>query len=308
VKRYSKFSIKAFRHEGFQVIANVFNPNEIEEMRQEVLRVSPPGIGYPPGDLLSLPGLRHVLLDDRVLSIMHCALGETPVYWGDSSANIELGYAAWHKDNPDRNTMAAPDWEDPYTIFRCAIYLQDHSRHSGGLNVRAGSHLRSAVHGDDPHQGRTVYVASQVGDLVVWPLTMTHSAKGYQLRYLPKLTIEPCPEAHLKMPRLVRGGLRRLGLRVNPLSKSLIRPSEKQRMGLFMTFGKRDHHLTRYIQFLKTRKYMIEQWQTMRYDADAIAATQGKDIDLLNVWETFKHESDLGLENFYAVDPFYQSA
>ena len=74
-----------------------------------------------------------------------------------------------------------------------------------------------------------------------------------------------------------------------------------------MTFGKQDHHLARYIKYLKTRTYMIEQWQTLRYDAEAVAAIQGKDLILWNVWDEIKNEPGLGLENFYTVDGFYAS-
>ncbi len=172
--------VEKFWKEGYLLIRNVFQPGEIEEFRRRVFEANP-----WPGDLLSHPQLRDILLDDRVLSIAAQILGDTPVYYGDSSVNIGRSSPGFHKDNPDRDNDG-PDWKGRYTQIRFGLYLEDHARHSGGLRIMPRSHnsLYCAT-------GKAVSVRSRVGDLVVWNLRTDHSAMATLLRFFPWLYVEP---------------------------------------------------------------------------------------------------------------------
>lgn len=307
MKRMPAFDAEQFRRDGFQVIANVFSRDEVEAMRQAVRGVIGAETGITTRDLLSIPALRPVLLDDRMLRLARLALGTRPCYYGDSSANIGMGQASvWHKDNADRNDAHGPDFRGPYTVLRFGLYLQDHARYSGGVNVRQGSHRPQP--GRDLHAGETVYVASQPGDVVMWPLTMTHAAKGVQLRFPRRWTVEPSPQPHLpgRLPKLADRLARRIGTQLDPLPGLLLCPPHPCRMAIFMDFAQRGPHLDRNLAFLKTREYMVEIWRNSQYDAEALAALQGKDVELYDYWSTIKDEPGIGLENFYATDAYYR--
>jgi hypothetical protein len=64
--------------------------------------------------------------------------------------------------------IRTPDWHGRYTALRFGIYLQDHTTHTGGLNLRDRSHNTVSL-----TTGRTIYLQSAVGDVVVWRLRTT---------------------------------------------------------------------------------------------------------------------------------------
>src|SRR5947209_3238764 len=121
------FSVDSYRENGYALIRDVFSRDEIEELRKNVFASAD-----HKGDLMSNPLLRKVVLDDRVLSIARKILGGTPVYFTDSTCMLGDKSHGYHKDNADREDPNAPDWQSNYTIIRFGLYLQDHSRHSGG--------------------------------------------------------------------------------------------------------------------------------------------------------------------------------
>jgi hypothetical protein len=120
------------------------------------------------------------------------------------------------------------------------LYLQDHSRHSGGLKVRRTSHLRA-----DITSGEIVDVSSQAGDLVVWSLRTTHSGFAVRVRGLPFVRLQPRFEGRL--PAWAR------------------RPQACRRVAAFMTFGTNDAHLRNYVAKHSdldsyADNYLYKQW------------------------------------------------
>src|SRR5690606_35997020 len=131
----------------------------------------------PKGDLLATPGVNEALLDGKLVGIARQILGSDEIFYaGDGSFTVNGTQHGFHKDNADRNDPAAPDWRDPYTILRFGIYLQDHMFHSGGLNLRIGSHTKVSL-----TEGRNIAVRSRIGDVVVWSLRTTHSGNATQV-------------------------------------------------------------------------------------------------------------------------------
>src|SRR3954464_10997710 len=109
----TRVDVPKFWNQGYLLIRNVFSRDEIGEFRRDALEC-----GRRRADLLSHPGLRKALLDDRVLGIAAQILGDTPVYYGDSTANLGQHAFGFHKDNADRDDANAPDWKGKYSQIR----------------------------------------------------------------------------------------------------------------------------------------------------------------------------------------------
>jgi len=271
-----KVDVPAFWQEGYLLIRDVFGKAETEELRKRVLDVVPHGCG----EILSKPFLRKILLDDRVLNIAQQILGGTPVYFGDSACVVGKQSHGWHKDNADRYDDSAPDWQSKYTLIRFGLYLQDHSKHSGGLNVKARSH--NSVSGKEC---RTVYLPTRLGDLVLWNLRTTHSGNALLLRFCRSLHLDPVKAASL--PHL------------------FLAKEDGERAAIFFTLGLDDHHLQRYVAYLKTRAYMVEAWKVVKiHSKDVQEAVKGKNLIIKEVWNEIKGETCIGMNEDYAPIPY----
>src|SRR5690242_5934824 len=117
----------AFHRLGYVVVKQLFGVDEIERLRKltldTVAEYESEGRGFTDpdregatraveGDLLSVPSVRHVLMDPRVLRVMRELLGGTPCYFGDSGIRIgKNGARGWHRDNVNRRRWrGGPDW------------------------------------------------------------------------------------------------------------------------------------------------------------------------------------------------------
>jgi hypothetical protein len=261
-----------FRERGYTVVKGLFEPQEIEALREDAARAmtelerlglsmrehGSEGVGlYSRCDVLSIPQVRHVILDRRLISAIGELLGDRPTYFGESVLRIgKQGARAWHRDNADRvKRFGGLDWQDPYRILRCGVYMQDQARHSGGLAVRPrsnrpGRRIRSVP----------VFVEAEPGDLIVWDLRTVHSGEVVRCRLAPKLPLHPWLQTRLP--------------------QALQLPDERERMVMFMSFGLRGPHLDHYLEYLKTRPQNREIWETSRFGPDVWqqAAEAGLDV------------------------------
>jgi Phytanoyl-CoA dioxygenase (PhyH) len=248
---------EAFAKRGYTIVRGLFDASEAEELRKLVsetfIELEQQGrVGADPGDegtikgvggdLLSIPSLRHVLLDPRILRVAGELLGGEPVYFGDSSVRVGAnGKRAWHRDNVNRRKWRrGPDWHGTYPLLRCGLYLQDHAHHSGGLALRPRSHDAAR-----PLPTLAKLVDTKAGDLVAWNLRTLHSGEVVRMRGLPTLPLNPRVQSRLP-PRL----------RV---------PDDRQRIVLFMGFALADRHLDNYLTYLRTRDYMLAAWEKSRF-------------------------------------------
>jgi hypothetical protein len=93
--------------------------------------------------------------------------------------------------------------------------------------------------------------------------------------------------------------------RAASLPRSFMAKEEGERVGIFFTLGLDDHHLQRYIAYLKTREYMVEIWKTVRFDVnDVQEAVKGKNLIVKEVWEEIKRETCIGMNKDYAPIPY----
>jgi hypothetical protein len=250
---------------GYMVIKNVFTNKEIDIFR-----------GYAEkdknhnGDLLSAKFLSKIITDERIISIYKEATGQDNlVYFGDSTLSYNTSLSGFHKDSKDRQNKDSIEFKDKnYSLLRLGIYLQDHSKHSKGLCLRSDSHLHQSI-----DKGKILNVKSEVGDVIIWKLTTTHSPNAEIISLFPNYAFHP-------------------GL-TKRLPAFLKKKSISPRLALFMGFGVEDHYTEDYIEYLKTREYAIKRWEDSHYDQENIAVLEKKNVRVLTDFNI----ADVNLDN-----------
>jgi hypothetical protein len=270
--RLSAEQVSAFERDGYLLVKGVLPRDEVAALRTcvESLRRRVAGTPecasdplYPKawffvGDALGKPELRdkdYVFLDPRVVDTIASLIGGPLVYFGDSSLQVGEATRGFHKDNVDRSDPSGPDWQGDYTVVRCGLYLQDHSRHSGGLKVRRGSHNFVSR-----HRGRAVNVGTEAGDLVVWSLRTSHSGNVVRMKGLPGVALHPRIEGALPA-----------WLRV---------PEERERIAMFCSFGRPDRHVDRYIEYQRARKDMPPHWRLSGWSPGLVELARSRGVEL----------------------------
>lgn len=237
--------VEHFKRNGYVIVKSVFSKDEVSSLRQKIEAVKARALAsnnYIPdpchsqlvlilGDLPSnkeLKEMDYVLFDERIISCVKQILGEKLVYFGDSSVQTGEGERGFHKDNVDRYDIKGADWQSDYTLIRVGIYLQDHTKLSGGLKLRVRSHCYPSY-----HKGKAIDVKNELGDVVIWSLRTTHSGNNVRLRGLPGLCLHPRLE--LKVPDYLKAA------------------GTEERIAMFATFGAPSSHLDRYIENMVRR-------------------------------------------------------
>jgi hypothetical protein len=268
--------VDGFWKNGWTIVRGVYSPADIKRLR-DAAYWSRKNFG---GDLLANPRLREVLTDGNLVEIARQILGDDKiVYAGDSAFTINRMQRGFHKDNADRVDPNAPDWNGRYTILRFGMYLQDHYRHTGGLNLRHQSHNTP-----DLSVGKNIYVRTRVGDVAVWSLRTSHSGNGTLLKF-PKSSA-PLPRHHNKFP------------------KWLVTAKDGDRIALFAALGLDDAHMARYVDYLKTRKYMCDIWRRSKYDQAALSAAQQAGLIVRDVPAEIADDPDVGQHVDYVPLPY----
>ncbi len=252
-------NLTAFRERGYTIVGGLLEAEEVQRLRSQVIETfaemeQQGRVGTDPGkegtirgldsDLLSIPSLRHVLLDPRLLRVIGELLGGEPVYFGDSSVRFGAnGVRAWHRDNVDRTRRRGQDWHGFYPLLRCGLYLQDHSLHSGGLALRPHSHQSKRLLPTLP-----VLAGSKSGELVAWNMRTVHCGEVVRMRGMPGLALNPRVQSLLPAPMRVA--------------------EDHKRIVLFMAFGLPSSHLDNYVAYLRTRHYMQRSWSNSRFGSE----------------------------------------
>lgn len=271
--------IHAFHRDGLVRVPQVFSQGEIERLRAAAARafvraqarqltLKPAKQEVTPlGDLLSHEGLDYIIFDDRVLSVAEQLVGKGLIYFGDSSVQGGYGPRGMHKDNAERSDPTHTDWTSPHTMIRLGVYLQDHDRWSGGLKVRLGSHNTPRL-----DVGELVDVPSRAGDLLAWSLRISHSGNCVKLRGLPGLSLSEENEARLER-----------------LPSFMSQPRARERIALFLTYGKDDVHLKSYIDkytgpSATPDNYMLQMWRHSVFNSNLEALARAKGCEFRRFW------------------------
>ncbi|WP_112237843.1 phytanoyl-CoA dioxygenase family protein [Kribbella monticola] len=271
-----KVDAAGFWENGWTIVRGVYTADDVQRLR-DAAYWSRKHFG---GDLLANPRLREVLTDGNFVEIARRILGDDKiVYCGDSAFTVNGVQRGFHKDNADRVDPKAPDWNGRYTILRFGVYLQDHYRHTGGLNLRHRSHNTP-----DLIVGKNVYVRTRPGDVAVWSLRTTHSGNATLLRF-PK-SYAALPHQHDKFPSW------------------LVAPRDGDRIALFAALGLDDAHMSRYVDYLKTRKYMCDIWRRSHYDESALSAAEQAGLIVRNVPAEIENDPNVGRNVDYVALPY----
>lgn len=271
-----KIDTEVFWREGYQIVRDVYSADEVRAFRADAMQTRSHG-----GDLLSNPRMARALTDGRMVQVARKLLGSDEiVYAGDSSFTVNSSQHGFHKDNADRDDPLAPDWQGRYTILRFGIYLQDHYRHTGGLNLRARSHNEVSL-----KAGKNVYVRSRTGDLAVWSLRTTHSGNGTLLSFPRWVYPEP---GH------------------NISKRFWWRPAKPDgdRIAVFAALGLDDAHHHRYVDYLKTRKYMVDIWRRSSYDEDTLAVAKSNGLTVRDLPAEIEGDDTAGRNEVWKPIPY----
>ena len=244
---------KQIDEHGWMIIKNVFTKAEIDVFREYAEKDK-----SHIGDLLSAEFLSKIILDERIINLFKECTGDNKlVYFGDSTLSYNSHLCGFHKDSKDRHKKDSIEFKDKnYSLLRLGIYLQDHSEHSKGLCLRSDSHLHQSV-----HKGKIINVKSEVGDVIVWKLTTTHSPNADIVSLLPNYSFHP------KLTKLLPSFLK----------KKSIDP----RLALFMGFGVEDQYTKDYIAYLKTREYAITRWKNSNYKKEVVTAMEQNNVKVI---------------------------
>jgi hypothetical protein len=272
-----KVDVDAFWRDGYQIIPGVYTPEEIKKFREGALASRSHG-----GDLLSNPHMKHALTDGKMAEVAKQILGSDDVWYaGDSSFTVNSNQHGYHKDNADRTDPNAPDWQGRYTILRFGIYLQDHTKHTGGLNLRHASHNTVSL-----TEGKHTYIRNRVGDLAVWSLRTTHSGNGTLLKW-PRWVSPEVPVKPEEFPWYYR-----------------VAKAEGDRMAVFAAIGLDDAHHDRYTEYLKTRTYICNIWRKSPYDDETIAEAERNGLKIRNAPKEIEGDDTVGQNEKWQAIPY----
>ncbi len=238
---------------GWVLVKNVFSQEEIHKFREFAEKDK-----SHKGDLLSATHLSKIISDERIITIFkECTGSDKLVYFGDSTLSYNTSLSGFHKDSKDRDNVDSIEFKDPgYSLLRLGVYLQDHSQHSKGLCLRSDSHLYHSI-----EKGKIINVKSEVGDVIVWKLTTTHSPNADIISLFPDYAFHP-------------GITKRLPAF---LKKKSISP----RLAVFMGFGIDDDYTRDYVDYLKTREYAISRWKESAYVQNAVTAMEQHNVEVI---------------------------
>jgi hypothetical protein len=285
--RLSSDQVHQFNKDGYLHLRQVFSTDEIDHYREKILRmrnslgfnIQTPLINYD--EFVDLP------FDDRLLDVAKSLLGDTVIYFGDSSVSGGPTDRGLHRDSTDRYNFLAADWEsESYPLIRFGIYIGDFENGSGGLKLVPGSHqsrfnllrkmllpiFKERIHLFTPlfdwyHNFLCLYkggfnVPSRSGDLIVWNFRTLHSARAARWKKNPNYNLPAWIEDML------------------PLSS--IESGVNERMVLFNAYARPSEYVKRY--FEKRRRFDLHAWRKMRWDSQLEAKAKSKGITLQKPW------------------------
>lgn len=267
--------VAEFWKNGYAILHHMYTPDEIQALREAAYATNDSG-----GDLLVRDGLREVITDGRLIRVAQKLLDVEEIFYaGDSSVTINSNQLGWHKDNTDRLDGNAPDWDSRYTQLRFGIYCQDHMTHTGGLNLRVGSHKRKNL-----TQGENLYVQTVPGDLAVWSMRITHSGNGMLLKD---------PNAPFPAPTEQKD-----------IAPEEVAPPDGDRIAVFAHLGAVDSHGQRYADYLKTRTYMVNHWRKHPYTDDVRQAAKEAGLVLRDMPAEVIDDPTAGLKEKWEPFPY----
>ena len=243
LNRYKGQIIYKLEKDGFQVFKGIFSDEEILRIRNRTeklfLRQSELGlVQHHKSRHVDFQNFRadviqkefeefdYIIFDSRILECVQSLIGPDFCYFPDSDIQVGTGYSGYHKDNVSRDNPEHSDWFSDYDVIRMGLYMQDTKNFSGGISIKRGSHKHVNL-----SSGKGVIVPLEMGDVVFWKLTATHSGNAKRLKIFSKIAL--------------------YGRAQRSLPDWVFKPEQFKRIALFASYGKPGIHLDSYVNYLK---------------------------------------------------------
>ena len=236
-------SKKDFYLDGYSLCQGVLSDSVVGALRSELSEYS--GLGRNPY-IYESEIIQSVVFGSEVQNLAAQILGEKYIFLPDYSLNAVDFWSAfgWHKDSVDRYDINGTDWDEPnFPIIRFGIYLGDYSSKTGSLGIQKASNKGPL------YANAGINVKSKPGDIVIWPLTTTHTANSPSFKFSPSSALRPPINT-----KIVRALTNKLGNLANRTEIG-IQKNLPNRQVLFFTVAKPGAHLARYMSYLLHREY-----------------------------------------------------
>ena len=168
-----------------------------------------------------------------------------------------------------------------YDVIRFAIYLQDHNKYSKGLMVKECSHLSPKY----ANRGKIRYIASEPGDLIVWNMRTSHCGNAGIIKGWQNYPIAPSIAKYIPNIFMLSSG---------PV----------KRIAFFTAFGANGAHLERYLNYLRTRQYMVNRWRAAEFTTETREFIQTKGVIVREMYKEIQGESDAGIHELHHPLPY----
>jgi hypothetical protein len=183
----SEVDAEGFARDGYTILRGVFSPDEIDRMRLVFLQQFQTAGGFA-GRLKTIrssvipdafnrdPRIAAFVLRPRITEALQVLIGR-PVHYLHHS-DIHMNWSGgWHRDSIDKpsyydfvktDIWAKDKWAD-YTVYKVAVYLQDHRFNTEGFHVVPTSHkVRSAERPEE------LPIRSGIGDVIIFDTRLVH--------------------------------------------------------------------------------------------------------------------------------------
>lgn len=182
---------------GYQIINKVFTEEEVSFLREKSFLLLNTGRCFKNSGGLARPDfikdelssdIVNLLDSKNLASLISDVVGEDVEFISHNDLHLNRS-VGWHKDrlNGEANIFEKHSpWEvvdgQSMKIYKCNIYLQDHTKDDDCLTIREGSHLTESM-----NVGEIKTLKPSVGDIVVFDQRLTH--RGPQSQQKDRLLI-----------------------------------------------------------------------------------------------------------------------
>lgn len=257
------------REDGFAIVRNVLSEAEIQQLRQilknhfwEKGTSEYYGLSQP-NAAIEIPSLDWIIYHPQVLDAVRMALGcHRVVFTSHCDAHVDT-LARWHKDDGPNGMPSSyfgqPTYDQPdCCVYKVAIYLQDHSNDLRGLSIRQGSHRNAAL-----DTGKAVYLNTRLGDIAIFDVRSTHRGQ------MVSAPVRLAKRATGWLQIVARLAITQLPGSMNTSLKRAYIALDRERMGIFFTFGLPNHY-TYAFSAANMRRQMVDAASTTPFISQSL--------------------------------------
>lgn len=243
---------------GYCLIKNFFNINEVEKLRKFVLK------NHHNDQDIYLSNYDNALdeniLSEKYFQILKETIGNDLVYFLDSNTAVD----AFQKNTGTFHIDARNDENDPgsseYKVWRVGLYLQDHKNYSGGIKFIAKSHKKLLTNSiykiyyilrkffKNKYSLKSIIpsfkyinIPSEPGDLIIWNGRTHHCGRFKRLHIFKNLALHPFIDRHLP--------------------NFLIKKEMTDRLVVYQDWGLKDLSLVNYLKHRYNHRDYKKYWQ-----------------------------------------------